>query len=192
MKSALRIIIFVLAMGTVSGGLLAGINAITAERIAKNEELRLKSAILDALEIIYDNDSALNVFAENVEILKKGDSVFYRAKDGGTAFEFRGPGLWGVIEVIAGINADLKTIRAIRILRQEETPGLGSRIAEREYLSQFKHKEFIPRLIFVPQGQSQSVNEVDAITGATGSSKALEKLLNEVMIKNINILKNNA
>lgn len=189
MKSALRIIIFVLVMGTVSGGMLIGFNGFTAPRIAKNEELKLKSTVLEALEIPYEKSNALELFGQQVEVLEKGNNKFYKGKDGTIAFEFKGPGLWGTMYGIVSINADLKTIRIIKILHQEETPGLGSRVAEKEYLSQFKHKEFIPKIIFMPQGKSRAKNEVDAITGATGTSKAFEKLLNDTIEKNIRMLK---
>lgn len=189
MKSALRIIIFVLVMGTVSGGMLIGFNGFTAPRIAKNEELKLKSTVLEALEIPYEKSRVLELFDERVEVLEKDAHKFYKGKDGTIAFEFKGPGLWGPIYGIASIHADMKTIRIIKILHQEETPGLGARISEKEYLSQFRNKEFIPKLIFKPQGKAMANNEVDAITGATGTSNALEKLLNETIQKNISALK---
>ena len=190
MNQALRIIIFVVVMGTVSGSILFGVNSLTAGRIAHNEELRLKTAFLDALEVVYPEAEVLKTFAENVEAVKKDDFVFYRGKDQSVAFEFKGPGLWGPIYGIISLNPDLKTVRRINILHQEETPGLGARIADNSYLSQFKNKEFFPSLVFTPAGQAKANNEVDGITGATGSSKALEKLLNETIQKNISRLKN--
>ena len=87
------------------------------------------------------------------------------------------------------LEKDLKTIRKIKITYQEETPGLGSRIAEVNYLKQFKNKEILPRLVFVPEGKASGKNQVDAITGATGSSKAFEKLINENVQKYLAALK---
>ena len=185
MKSALRILIFVVAMGTISGGLLFGVNSLTATLIARNEELKLKSAVLDVLEVPYSPENVLELFDKNVRILKKGDSRFYASIDGTTAFKFKGPGLWGTIEGILSINPDLKTIRVLRILHQEETPGLGGRIAEPEYLKGFRNKEIVPKISFVPPAKAKANNEVDAITGATCSSKALEKLLNETIQKKL-------
>lgn len=176
-------------MGTVSSALLVGISKATEKRIAINEELKLKSSILDALEIAYQKENILELFDAKVKISEKEAKKFYRASDGAVAFEFSGPGLWGPIYGIASINSDLKTIRILKILHQEETPGLGARIVEKEFLGQFKNKEFVPQLIFTPQGKARANNEVDAITGATGTSKALEKLLNETIQKNISMLK---
>ena len=189
MKSALRIIIFVIVMGSVSSVLLVGVNTLTAKQVAMNEEIKIKSSVLDVLEIPYQKENVLQLFDANVKVLEKARQKFYRGPDDTVAFEFKGSGLWGPIHGIASINSDLKTIRILKILHQEETPGLGARIAEKEYLSQFKNKGFVPKLIFTPQGSAKASNEVDAITGATGTSKALEKLLNETIQKNISILR---
>lgn len=176
-------------MGTVSGAMLVGINAFTAALIQKNEEVALKSAILDTLEVAYEKASLLKVFDEQVKIIKKDSYTFYNAADGSIAFEFRGPGLWGPIAGIISLEKDLKTIRKIKVTYQEETPGLGSRISEVNYLKQFKSKEISPRLVFVPEGKASGKNQVDAITGATGSSRAFEKLINENVQKYLAALK---
>lgn len=189
MNSALRIIIFVIIMGTVSASLLVGVNVYTAGLIAKNEELKIKSSVLDALEIPYDKFNVLEIFDQEVKVLRKDKSQFYQAKDGGISFEFAGPGLWGPVSGIISLEKDLKTIRKIKITHQEETPGLGGRIAERDYLKQFKNKEVLPKIIFMPEGKANAKNEVDAITGATGSSRAFEKLINENAQKYLAILK---
>lgn len=189
MKSALRVLIFVIVMGTVAGGLLMGVNFLTAPLVEKNEEMKLKSSVLDALEINYDRHNALKIFAEGVKIIKKDRYVFYTASDDSVAFEFYGPGLWGPISGIISLEKDLRTIRKIKINHQEETPGLGGRLAEADYLKQFRHKEVFPRLKFMPEGKATQKNEVDAITGATGSSRAFEKLINDNLEKYLAALK---
>lgn len=175
---ALRILIFVIVMGTVSGALLVGVNSYTLPLIAKNEELKLKASVLDVFEISYDKTNLVDIFNDNVNTLEKNEYTFYNAKDGAVAFELKGPGLWGPVSGIISLEKDLNTIRKIKITHQEETPGLGGRIAESDYLKQFKTKRVLPQIVFKKAGESSGENEVDAITGATGSSKALEKLLN--------------
>lgn len=191
MRNALRVIIFVLVMGTISGGLLLGVNLFTASLIAKNDELKLKSSVLDTLEIPYDKNNVLKIFTAQVKIISKDKYTFYNAVDGSIAFEFRGPGLWGPISGIISLEKDYKTIRKIKITYQEETPGLGSRIGDQDYLKQFKNKEVLPRLVFVAEGTSKQRYEVDAITGATGSSRALERLINDNVRKYLSALKGN-
>ena len=188
MKNALRILIFVLVMGTVAGALLVGVNLFTTPLINKNEELKLKSSALDVLEIAYNKNNILSIFDEQVKALKSQGYTFYKAGDGSVAFEFHGPGLWGPISGIISLEKDLKTIRKLKVTHQEETPGLGGRVAEAAYLKQFKNKEVLPKLIFMPEGKAKNKNEVDAITGATGSSRAFEKLINENLEKYLSAL----
>jgi len=189
MKNALRILIFVIVMGTVSASLLVGINLYTAPLIAKNEELKLKSSVLDALEINYTRTDILEVFEKNIRIEQKDKYRFFKTTDGAVAFEFSGPGLWGPITGIVCLEKDLKTIRKIKVTHQEETPGLGSRVTEAGYLKQFKNKEALPQLKFMPEGKASQKNEVDAITGATGTSRAFEKLINANIQKYLAALK---
>lgn len=189
MKNALRVIIFVLLMSTFSGILLVGVNVYTSPLVAKNEELKLKSSVLDALEIPYNKSNILEIFAQNVKTAFVDKYSFYHAPDGAMAFEFSGPGLWGPITGILSLEKDLKSIRKIKVTYQNETPGLGGRIAESDYLKQFKNKKISPRLIFTPEGTAAQDNEVDAITGATGSSRAFEKLINENLQKYLAVLK---
>lgn len=174
---ALRIFIFVIIMGSVSSALLVGLDNFTSPTILKNEELKIKSFVLNALAIPHDKTDVPAIFNNKVEVFKINQTVFYASADGAIAFEFRGPGLWGPISGLASVNPDLKTIKTINITHQEETPGLGGRIAEEPFLRQFHGKKFFPKLVF------------DAIVGATGSSRALEKLLNETLQKNAALLK---
>lgn len=178
-KNTLKVLIFVIAMGTVASSLLVGVNSYTKPLIQKNEELKLKASVLEVLEIDYNNNEIVSTFDSQVKIIDKNNHVFYQGADGSLAFEFHGPGLWGPISGIISLENDIKTIRLVKVTYQEETPGLGSRIAEADYLKQFKNKEILPKLVFVAEGKSSQKNEVDAITGATGSSRALEKLLND-------------
>jgi Na+-transporting NADH:ubiquinone oxidoreductase subunit C len=64
------------------------------------------------------------------------------------------------------------------IIHQEETAGLGGRLAERKYLSNFGGKKFTPTIEIVNRRRAEKDNEVDGITGATLTSKAFEKLIN--------------
>src|SRR3989338_3838798 len=159
MKSALKVILFVLVMGLVLGTLLLGMNLYTSPLIARNEEIKLKSSVLDVLDIPYDKANLSRIFDENVKSLERDGLTFYKAADGAVAFSLDGPGLWGPVSGIVSLEKDLKTIRSIKITHQEETPGLGGRIAEKEYLRQFRAKEILPSLVFAPEGKASRKNE---------------------------------
>jgi electron transport complex protein RnfG len=65
------------------------------------------------------------------------------------------------------------TISGVNIIRQSETPGLGTRIAEPEFTNQFSGK----RIEDVRLRQDGGV--IDAITGATISSRAITDIVHE-------------
>ncbi|MCK5118228.1 MAG: FMN-binding protein, partial [Candidatus Latescibacteria bacterium] len=71
----------------------------------------------------------------------------------------------------------------------EETPGLGGRIADKEFLDLFKEKSIVPMLKILAPGKANAVNEVDGITGATLSCNALAEILNSQLGKYIPLVR---
>lgn len=179
MKNQMKMIIFVIILGLATSSILTGMDYITAEKIEKNDELKLKRTIVEAFELEYTDSNIEDVFANNLEVFEEDGVTFYRSSNNEVGFQFDGSGLWGPIEGFMTLNEDLETIKAIQIIAQEETPGLGGVVAEEQYLSNFKGKKMAPELLISKNdGQENSDNEVDAITGATLTSKAFEGILN--------------
>ena len=94
--------------------------------------------------------------------------------------------MWGPIRGFLALEADMRTIRGVTFHEQEETPGLGGEIASVWFQEQFKGKVIeLPdgeRGIHIRRGGGASgPNEVDAITGATMTSKKVEVMLNAVI-----------
>ena len=66
----------------------------------------------------------------------------------------------------------------MEVLESRETPGLGSRIADDPgFHSQFNDLAVEPQVVLV-KGHGDKPNDVDAITGATISSTAVVKIIN--------------
>jgi electron transport complex protein RnfG len=90
----------------------------------------------------------------------------------GAAFKASGKGYSSIIETMVGMLKD-GTITAIKVISQNETPGLGARVAEPEFTGQFEN--------------IKDLSGVSAITGATISSRAVinsvEKKDKEIMAK---------
>ena len=190
MKEKLMMILFVLILGTVLSTALVRVDAFTAPLIEKNKVRKLRISILEAMDIPYSKDKVDEVFSGTVAAKKQGQREFYVAQTGGDiAFEIYGSGLWGPIQGIIALGPDLKTIKGITIIHQEETPGLGGRIAEADFLDRFKAKNVLPRLIIQPPGKAGGNNEVDGITGATLSCKAFEEILNNEIKKYVSVIK---
>ena len=185
-------ILFVLILGSILSTALVSVDAYTAPLIEKNKVRKLRLSVLKALEIPYSKDEIEQTFLDTVIVKKAEDKEFYVAKTGGNiAFEIYGSGLWGPIHGILALMPDLKTIKGITIIYQEETPGLGGRIAEAEFLDRFKNKEIFPQLLIQSPGKANLNNEVDGITGATLTCKAFEGILNSAITKYVSAIKEN-
>ncbi len=151
---------FVLAIiCIVAAGLLSGVNSLTKRKIIAQaqgeEESSLKEVVPEAV-----------IFKP----VKSGDEIiYYKAQDKegkliGVAFKSAGKGYSSTIETMVGMLKD-GTITTIKILSQNETPGLGIRITEPSFTARFKNKK--------------DLSEVQAITGATISSKAVIDSVNK-------------
>jgi Na+-transporting NADH:ubiquinone oxidoreductase subunit C len=110
----------------------------------------------------------------------------YTAQDSAQKFIFPmwGKGLWGPIWGYVSLNEDFTTIYGAIFAHAKETPGLGAEINTKKFQDQF-----IDKVIFDTQGQFISVqvvrggappgdpSAVDAISGGTITSKALQKMM---------------
>jgi Na+-transporting NADH:ubiquinone oxidoreductase subunit C len=178
MRDSFRMVFFVVILGMLLSAVIFEVNYLTAPRIAKNEELTVKRSILEAHAISYQESDLETLFNQNINVVKKGKKTYYVLKNRDIAFEFNGSGLWGPIRGVISLASDLQTIKKITIIHQEETAGLGGRLAERKYLSNFEGKKFMPTIEVVNRRRAEKDNEVDGITGATLTSKAFERLIN--------------
>jgi electron transport complex protein RnfG len=120
--------------------------------------------------------------AEFVPVVDENDEIlYYEAYDEagalmGFGFIQTGRGMWGDIQVAGGIDIDYRLISVI-VLEQGETPGLGTRIVEKKFLNQFKGLD-ADEVKLEKYGGS-----VDAITGATVSSKAVTEIIRKEVEK---------
>jgi electron transport complex protein RnfG len=97
----------------------------------------------------------------------------------GYAIESGISGFQDVINGLFGYVPQTRTIVGLKILESRETPGLGDKIfKDAEFAENFKDLQVEPEIRLVKKGEKQNPNEVDAITGATISSKAVVGLLN--------------
>lgn len=102
--------------------------------------------------------------------------------DGSQAYIFSayGAGLWGPIWGWVSLKTDLNTISGVKFDHSGETPGLGAEIATPKFAGQFTGKEIFVNgefasIAIVKGGAKEgSTNEVDAISGGTITSKALD------------------
>ena len=87
----------------------------------------------------------------------------------GAAFESVSPkGYGGDVGIMVGVNADGQ-VQGIEILVQKETPGLGAKMADDAFKSQFSGRSIAETRWAVDKDQG----DIDSITAATISSRAV-------------------
>lgn len=179
MIDKVKMVLFVLVLGTILSSALISVNMFTSPLIARNEAIKLQKTVLSAFGYEYTDENLEETYNSNVTALGEGENLHYKAENGLIAFPYKGKGFQGEITGIIAMESDIKTISGLAILSQVETPGLGSRIGDEPFLSQFPGQTFSPELKYMAAGTSSAENEIDGISGATLSSKAIVRILNE-------------
>jgi len=190
-KEHITMIIFIVLLGGFWSSALVVVDNVTQPYIEKYQREKLRKGILEALEIPYNDEDIDDIFDNNIEILEfeNGEKTIYRTKDKGEiAFNITGAGSQGPISGVLAMEADLKTIKGVRIVSQVETPGLGDRVLSRSTLDRFKGKSIVPEIRILPKGGASTLNEVDGITGATLTCKAFQAILNSESKKYLSLI----
>ena len=168
-------------IGAVSGGILAGVFHVADPLIQANREKELKEAIFVVLPE-----------AKDYKILEKGIDkakvIVYQGLDAdgrsvGLAFIADGGGFQGNIRIMVGLSVDYLKLKGIKVIEQNETPGLGNRIKEPAFEGQFKGLEIKPKVEYIKYRKPEKPNQITAITGATISSDAVVKNINNAVEK---------
>lgn len=160
-KYVLRLALTLLAITAVVAVALAGVNSVTAPKIAELNEQKTQAAIEAVLpgggqEVSFTDSTGL------VSTVYKGDA--------GYAVQVAPAGFGGDISMMVGVGSDGKVL-AISIISQTETAGLGAVSAATTSAGEAFRGQFA--------GMSGSVSvtkdggAVDAITGATITSRAV-------------------
>lgn len=157
-KGDLYPVLFLTFVVLVSVVALTLTNSITRDKIA----LAKKKAVAEMLSTLFpDMDSFKYDKATGMYTIFSHGTII------GHAFTAQGHGYGGAIDILIGLRPDNHTLQGIRIISQQETPGLGAKIVEPSFLDQFKG-------ISTDQiALARNGGKIDAITGATISSSAV-------------------
>jgi Na+-transporting NADH:ubiquinone oxidoreductase subunit C len=179
-------IIFMMAVTAIFISVLAGLNFVTADTISFNQESQLQQKILYIFDILPEGGMEKDierVFNESVIEKEWGELKGYALVEGGQeigyAVPINGAGLWGSITGYVGLNKDYTEIIGIEFVTQSETPGLGGRISENSYKDQYRGIDISGKTDNFIISSPQPDSNVDAIAGATQTSAAVVKIVNE-------------
>jgi len=186
-KEGVRAIGFMALLSAVLITCVAALSLATAERVERNANLFLQQAVMEvAGQTVPADPAAVAAWyagAVTEDPAAPGRFLVRDAPGGAVrtvVYRRQARGLWGLITAVVGVNPATGAFRQLRILDQNETPGLGARITEPWFLAQSDGRRGPFRL--VPEGtRSTRTDELDAITGATVTSAAIRDMLNGVV-----------
>jgi electron transport complex protein RnfG len=172
MKGVFIIGLKLFAICAVAALTLGGINAITEPVIIQRKIAELKQA-LDELTPEAETGPAVEV-TENPMIVKRYP-VIKEGQETGVLLELEGSGYGGEMKILARYDND-GSIRAVRLMDNTETPGLGKKAESPAYMEKYLGSGSANNPVPIRKDMLEAA-EADAITGATitflGVSKAL-------------------
>lgn len=150
--------------------ILAFVNSVTAPIIAEQESLKMQEAMAEVLPGADDFEEI------PLELSQDSDLTGLYETDKGFVVFAAPKGYGGEITMAVGIDNEYK-IAGISIISQSETAGLGAKCTEKDWQKQFIGKT--ENIAVSKNGASG--NQIDAISSATITSKAVTKAVNEAI-----------
>ncbi|MBN2120866.1 MAG: RnfABCDGE type electron transport complex subunit G [Candidatus Omnitrophica bacterium] len=163
----LKIILVLTSVSVFSAGILSLADLISKEKILENQAKAVNeaiAAIVPEAERIEEEEHIYRVFDKKSRLL-------------GYIFLAEGQGYQGKIKMICGISPSLDKLLGIEILESQETPGLGARIAEGGFKDQFKGLNVLNPITYLKSKPTED-SQIQAITGATVSSRSVVSIIN--------------
>lgn len=177
-----------------SGLLIVLVVELTAPIIEQNRKEAIERAIFEVIpgatvsQLYLFNDNKLTkVDKENSD----GERIYAGYNNSnelmGVALEAEGQGYQDTIQVLYGYNPACQCITGMKVLKHAETPGLGDLILkDPAFIANFAALDaklnedqsgLQNSIITVKNGKKKNPWEIDSISGATVSSKAIGKML---------------
>lgn len=115
--------------------------------------------------------------------------IRYADGNSGIVVRVNGKGLWGPIWGYVVLSEDGTTIKGVSFAHKSETPGLGAKITDDEFSNAFIGKKLYDQngaytsVRVIKKGQEGDIreeNRVDAISGATITSRGVDEMMRRV------------
>ena len=170
MKKTLSLLISLTVISAVCAGVLAYIDKVTREPIAKSKTANTLKA-------------AAEVMPSGVEEVESaGDGAFIGRGAGGEVVGYAVTGVdaggyGGEIELMVGFMPDRRTVVSYKTLAASETPGLGMKLKTPEFAGQFANRDGTSLKVKKDGG------DIEAITAATITSRAVCRAIADAAAK---------
>ncbi|MBU0683618.1 MAG: RnfABCDGE type electron transport complex subunit G [Candidatus Omnitrophota bacterium] len=171
-NSGFKIIFSLAIVGILSGAVLVFVYNYAMPKIKINVKSETEKAIKDIFPKV---NKIENMKDEVFQVMDEQDKLL------GYAFIAEGNGYQGTIKMIIGVDTGISKIVGMEVLESQETPGLGAEIAEQNFRKQFEGLSITQDIEYVKNQKPQKPNQVEAITGATISSRAVVNIINKTV-----------
>jgi Na+-translocating ferredoxin:NAD+ oxidoreductase subunit G len=185
-------------VATICGLIIVGAYQGTFTAVQDNKRIALERTVVKVLPGA-QSISALNASSQGIQAAVDGNTPpgsvnFYAAYDAGGALigvaaEAAARGYADLVRVLYGYKTECKCIVGIGVVSMRETPGIGDKIlTDKAFLANFTAldvklnadmKALANAVKVVKHGTKTSPWQIDAISGATVTSKAVGKGINE-------------
>ncbi len=194
-SSSISMMLVLSSIAMLSGFLVVLVSQLTAPMIAENQRIAIERALV---QVIHGSVSHQEFYFQDGSLLPvdesaSGESVYagYDANGKllGIAARAAAQGYADMIYLLYGYDPACECIRGIQVLKMAETPGLGDKIIkDANFQANFdaldarvdmSQMALVNPIVTVKHGTKQHPWEIDAISGATISAKAVGKALNQ-------------
>jgi electron transport complex protein RnfG len=173
--------------GFISGIIIIAIYTLTFETIKENKARELQNAVFKVLpgvsnmhKLHYSDNKLVVVTSDGIDEEMIFAGYDEQGKFIGYAIQGAGPGFQDTIHLLFGYLVRESKITGMEILDSRETPGLGDKIyKDMDFVNSFNNLLIKMDIKAVKKGTKSKENEIDAITGATISSKAVVRIINK-------------
>ncbi|MFT4736503.1 MAG: electron transport complex protein RnfG [Paraglaciecola sp.] len=192
--NSMKMLRAMVGISVICGVLIVSTYEATLPRIEKLRAEALKEAIFEVIPDIavmksYSYENGIFTMTES-----NSDNVIFAGYNEqellvGLAIPARGQGYAGTISILYGYNPINQEVIGFGVLESKETPGLGDKIEkDQTFLANFSaldvsldpsEKLLNHPVTTVKSGEKVNAWEIDGITGATISSRAIGVIINE-------------
>lgn len=196
--SGSRMIATMVLVASICGVLIVGAFESTQDTIAENRRITLERAVFRVLpgaaSVREYAATPTGILPLTGAAMPEGGIRFYAAYDQagalrGIAAEAAGKGYADTVRVLYGYEVQCQCIIGIGVVSMRETPGIGDKIiSDRAFLKNFEALDvrvnaemtaLANAVKVVKHGSKSSPWQIDAIAGATVTSKAVGRGINE-------------
>ncbi|WP_027449712.1 FMN-binding protein [Xylanibacter brevis] len=194
------IIVYSTVLVLIVAFLLAFVSQSLKPQQDKNVALDQEKQILNSLNLRGLSDDEAHATYEKIVTFDEAQNVYVCTLENGDVkyvLPLKGQGMWGGISAFLSVDSDKNTIYGAYFNHESETAGLGAEIKDNpDWQAKFHGKKIFAdeskeTLALSVEKNVNNETTVDAVTGATVTSTAVSKMLQEQLTKKyLDFLKN--